>query len=598
MIIKNEITRDRTIKLFKEIAQILKPRPPITISEWADNYRKLSKESSAEPGRWNTDRAPYQREIMNAIGDDETEEVTIMSSAQVGKSEIINNTSAYYMDYDPCPIMILQPTIEMAESYSKDRIAPMIRDTPVLKAKVSEVKSKDSSNTIRQKKFPGGQIVLTGTNSAASLASRPIRVVLADEVDRFEKNVGGEGDPLALAKKRTETFWNRKVVKTSTPTIKGASRIEKEYEKGSMERWNLSCPSCGEYQPLEWVRIIFDGITMECKYCGKKHTEQEWKKQKGKWIAEKENKKHRSFHLNALASPWRSWEEIIAEWKKVHKDRESLKTFINTYLGESWEEGEKVDETKLLERREYYNCEVPEDVLVLTAGVDTQDNRLEVEVVGWGVGRESWGIEYKIFMGKPSEEHVWRQLEDYLDKTFIYASGIGITISCAAIDSGGHHTDDVYSFVKRNEYKRWFAVKGKGGDGIPLVGKPSKSNKAAVNLFSLGVDGGKANIYARLSIENPGPKYCHYPIEEEKGYNEEYFLSLTSEKRVIEDSGKTKWVKIRKNNEALDCRNYAMAAHDILNPQLELLAQRPRGDYYNTRRVRIKKKRKVSRGVI
>ena len=284
----------KTLNLFRNIAKVLSPPPELTVSQWADKYRKLSPESSAEPGQWNTDRAPYQREIMDAVVDAAVETVVIMSSAQVGKTELILNTIGYYIDYDPSPILCLQPTLEMAQAFSKDRLAKMIRDTPVLRGKVKDARARDSENTILHKSFPGGHITMVGANSAAGLASRPIRIVLMDEIDRFPPSAGSEGNPIKLAEKRTTTFWNRKKIKVSTPTIKGRSQIETEYLSSSKEEWCVPCPCCGKYQPYEWGRIRISDVTMECKYCGEHFKETEWKERPGKWIAGAENKDRKS----------------------------------------------------------------------------------------------------------------------------------------------------------------------------------------------------------------------------------------------------------------------------------------------------------------
>lgn len=265
----------KTIRLFQGIAKILSPPPELTVSEWADSFRRLSQEASAEPGQWNTNRAPYQREIMDAVNDAGVEEIIIMSSAQVGKTELILNIIGYYIDYDPSPILCLQPTLEMAQTFSKDRLAPMFRDTPVLRGKVKSVRTRDSGNTILHKVFPGGHITMAGANSAAGLASRPIKVVLMDEIDRYPASAGTEGNPIKLAEKRTTTFWNRKKIKVSTPTIKGRSQIEKEYLSSSKEEWCVPCPCCGKDQPYEWGRIRFSDVTMECKFCGEYFGEME-----------------------------------------------------------------------------------------------------------------------------------------------------------------------------------------------------------------------------------------------------------------------------------------------------------------------------------
>lgn len=452
----------------------------------------------------------------------------------------------------------------------------MIRDTVVLKNKIGDIKAKNSGNTLLHKTFPGGQITLAGANSPSSLASRPIRILLCDEVDRYPFSAGTEGDPLNLAAKRTTTFWNKKKIYVSTPTIKGASRIETEYEESTMEQWCLPCPYCGKHQPLTWGQIRFEDATMECLYCRERSTEAEWKSGKGEWRARRKHRNKRGFHLNELSSPWKPWREIIEDFREAKKSTDTFKVWINTSLGESWEEqGEKADEETLMKRRQRYNTQLPDDVLILTAGVDTQDDRLEVEVVGWGVGKESWGIEYKVFYGDPSQSIVWNQLDSYLSKTWTYSNGEGLVISCTCIDSGGHYTSEVYKFCKTREHRRIFAVKGKGGDGIPFVGRASRTNREKVALFILGVDQGKETLLSRLKLDFEGEGYCHFPMEGDRGYDEAYFKGLTSEKRVIKyykGKPKVEWLKKSgTRNEPLDLRNYATAALEILNPNLEML---------------------------
>lgn len=595
--------------LFKSIARNVAPPRKLKVSEWADSFRQLSSEASAEPGQWNTDRAPYQRGIMNAVNDPEVDTVIVMSSAQVGKTELILNTIGYYVDYDPSPILLLQPTLEMAEAFSKDRLAPMFRDTTALKNKLGDPKARNSGNTLLHKTFPGGHITMAGANSPSSLASRPIRILLADEVDRYPVSAGTEGDPLNLAAKRTTTFWNKKKVYVSTPTIKGASRIEAEYEDSTMEEWCLPCPHCGSIQPLTWGQIRFEDVTMECIHCRERASEFEWKANAGIWVARKDHPNKRGFHLNELASPWKRWEEIISDFREAKKNTETFKVWVNTSLGESWEEkGDTADEEMLIKRRERYNCQVPRDVLVLTAGVDTQDDRLEVEVVGWGKGKESWGIEYKVFYGDPAQNVVWQQLDEYLNRDFKYEDGSGLRISCACIDSGGHFTTEVYKFCKTKEHRRIFAVKGQGGEGKPLVGKASRSNREGVALFNLGVDTGKETLLSRLKIDFEGEGYCHFPIESDRGYDETYFKGLTSEKRVIKyyrGRPKIEWVKRSgTRNEPLDLRNYATAALEILNPNFEVLERQNRnGNMYiqtaNDSHINgtIKKRRVISKGL-
>lgn len=578
----------KTVRLFKKIATILSPPPVLTVSQWADEYRRLSPEASAEPGRWNTDRAPYQRAIMDAVNDARCEDIIIMSSAQVGKTELILNIIGYYIDYDPSPILVLQPTLEMAQTFSKDRLAPMLRDTPALKGKVKDARSRDSGNTILHKTFPGGHITMVGANSAAGLASRPIKVVLMDEVDRYPASAGTEGDPIKLAEKRTTTFWNRKKIKVSTPTIKGRSPIEKEFLTSSMEEWNVPCPCCGKYQPYEWGRIHFSDVTMECKFCLEHISERDWKSNPGKWVAAKENNKKRGFHLNELASPWKHWEEIIEDFKEADRDRkqgdiEKLKTFVNTALGEPWEErGEAADDNVLLSRRERYNADLPDGVLLVTAGVDVQDDRFEVEITGWGKGYESWGILYKKIKGNLEQEEAWDKLEQFLDTELYFENGNSLLIAATCIDTGGHFTSEAYKFLKKMErkQKKIFGIKGMGGEGIPLINKISTNNVEKVRIFILGVDSGKEILMTRLKTVDEGPGYCHFPINADRGYDETYIKGLTSEQRVVsvkDNRATLKWVKKSgTRNEPLDLRNYSTAAAEILRPDWDVLEKKIR----------------------
>lgn len=603
---------NNTAALFKEITQVVAPPPDLTISEWADFNRRLSAESSAEPGQWRTDRVPYLREIMEAISDPLIETVVIMSSSQVGKTEVLLNTVGYHVDDDPAPIMYILPTVDFAKAFSKDRLAPMIRDTPALTGKVKEVRSRNSENTLLHKKFPGGHITLVGANAPTGLASRPIRILLADEVDRFPISAGTEGDPLTLAEKRTTTFWNRKKVYVSTPSIKGISRIEAAYMNSTQEKWCLPCPECGEHQPLTWAQIHFDDVTHECLYCGIRNNETAWKSGEGKWIADTPEADSRGFHLNELSSPWKRWEVIIDDFKDAQKEakrgnKEMLKAWVNTTLGETWEEkGETVETGDLIKRRETYNCDLPEDVLILTAGVDVQDDRFEVEVVGWGVGRESWGIEYRAIYGDPGQPAVWKQLDEYLNRTWSFADGIKLGLACVCIDSGGHFTTEVYDFCKPREHRRIWAIKGVGGEGIPIIGRATRNNRRRAALFPIGVDAAKDLLLSRLKVEEEGPGYCHFPREQDKGYDQAFFNGLTSEQRILryhKGRPKVEWVKRSgTRNEPLDCRNYATAALEIVNPNLEALARAPRKDYLKqnapmTGAPPPKRRRVVSRGI-
>lgn len=591
--------RLNTMALFRRIFKCLAPPPDLVLSEWADKYRMLSNGASAEPGHWRTAKAPHQREIMNAITDIDVRKVVVMSAAQVGKTEMILNPIGYYIHYDPSPVMVMQPTIQLAETFSKDRLTPMLRDTPVLADKVNE-KSRNSGNTIQQKIFPGGQIVMVGANSPTNLRSRPIRILLADEIDAYPPTAGNEGDPLLLAEKRLTTYWNRKEVNISTPTIKGTSRIEIEYKNSSRGEWNVPCPCCGAMQPLKWGNVVFDAngfdaekseVRYVCAACGVISSENEWKDHftEGHFIHEDPENSVKGFHLNTLGSTLATWGEVVEKFLKANEEKkngniEILKSWVNTELGETWEEdGEQIEESVLMKRRERYNCEVPDGVLYLTAGVDTQDDRFEVEVVGWGADWESWGIKYAAIYGDNSDlaKQVWKDLDAFLMQTFTRADGAKLNIVCTCIDSGGHRSNQVYKFCKARFNRRVFAIRGSNDSAAAYIQKPTKSNREQAYLFTLGVDTGKSLILQRLKIEEEGPGYCHFPKDEEgktyspRGYDERYFKGLTAERQVlVYKKGKPyfEW-HIRDNsykrNEPLDCRDYAQAAMEIIELPLK-----------------------------
>ncbi|MBQ2697062.1 MAG: phage terminase large subunit family protein, partial [Clostridia bacterium] len=503
----------------------LKPPPALTLSEWADRHRYLSPEGSGTLSRWHTDKAPYQREIMDAIGDPATRKVVAMLAAQVGKTDaFILNALGYHIDHAPAPILVLQPTVEMGETFSKDRLAPMLRDTPRLQGKV-DLKSRFAGNTILKKNFPGGHVTIVGANSPAGLASRPIKVLRCDEVDRYPASAGTEGDPLALAEKRQTTFWDRKTVLVSTPGLKGASRIEVEYRRSTREEWTVPCPRCGEYQPLLWANVRFDPndpegeVTMRCPRCGQESGEYDWKAagSRGRFVAEDPAAKVRGFHLNTLASSFCSWREVVDKFLLAKEqldlgNPEGMMVWVNTELGETWEEqGERLDEIELMSRREVYGAEVPDGVLVLTAGVDVQADRFEIEVVGWGAGKESWGIRYQRIFGDLLKDQVWDDLDQFLLTPFHKEDGTPLSILSACIDSGdGKHTDLVYRFCKERTHRRVWAIKGRGGEGFPFIDR-TRNTRIKVPLFLIGVDSGKALLHHRLRHKVKGPNYCHFP---------------------------------------------------------------------------------------
>jgi phage terminase large subunit GpA-like protein len=465
-----------------------------------------------------------------------------------------------------------------------------------------------------QKSFPGGMLTIVGSNSASGLASTPAKYVLGDERDRWALSAGTEGDPWALAEARTTTFYNSKMVDVSTPTDKETSPIAKSFNEGTRERWCHKCPHCGEYS-----NIIFDDIKFEfdtighgkkkdyvvtsiawcCPECGCLSSEDDMRNQPAKWIAENPEayqKGHRSFWLNAFSSPWQGWAKVVYAFLIARKDPQRLKVVYNTMLGELWEDrGDLEDEDTMLARREDYGIrddgspvELPEGVLVLTCGVDTQDDRLEYEVVGHGNYGETWGVKKGIIMGDPGYDEPWERLDEVVSHVYKFKNGTGLTVSMTFVDSGGHKTQHVYKQCRARLQRRVFAIKGQGGDGVPYTRPPSKVkimvNGQAVGqtwLYSIGVDAGKADIMGALKVQEAGPKYCHFPKGVDRGYDNAFFTGLLSEKLVMKsERGRTRWAWVKlpghERNEALDCRNYAMAAFRVLDPDMDKVEARLR----------------------
>ena len=577
-------------ELLKATYELFRPPRRRTVSQWADENRILVSDSSSEAGRWRTDRAPYQREIMDAFTDPKIYEIDVMASAQVGKSEIQLNMIGEAVDEDPGPMMYVQPTKEMAEDYSKRRIAPMISACPTLREKFYAAKGKDSNNTISMKLFPGGSLAIIGANSPTDLASKPIRYLLCDEIDRFPDSAGTEGDPIALAERRTETFrHNRKIVKCSTPTIKGKSKIEKAFMKGTQEEWRTECPPCRSFSFIRFDDIRFDreefrdedgkkdwivtNARWRCPVCQREIPEAEAKRLPAKWFAR--NPKAlangiRSFRLSAFMSPWSDWRDIALSFLHAKDDPQLLQVFHNTMLGESWELRESNSEPQqLYGRREHYNAQVPTGVLVMTMGVDTQDNRLEYEIVGWDRDEQSWGIQRGIIPGRPDAPGVWEEIDNLLEQEWEMANGMTLRISATFVDSGGHFTSDVYRQCARREMRRVFAIKGEPGEGKAYVRLMKKEKDAPKGTrFMIAVDSGKEAILYGAGVEEPGARFMHFPVGDDRGYDLEFFRGLLSEKQMLvrrRGQNVITWEKVHERNEPLDCRNYARAAYKFFH---------------------------------
>ena len=557
----------------------LKPDTRLTVSEWADQKRILPAKAAKEAGHWRTSRTPYLKEIMDALSPSSTiEKVVFMKGAQVGGTECGNNWLGYVIDHVPAPMMYVLPTLDLAKRTSKQRIAPMIEEMPVLRDKVKDPRSRDSGNTLLSKEFPGGVLIFTGANSGAGLRSMPARFLFMDEVDAYGDDVDGEGSPINLAIKRTATFsGNRKIFMVSTPNIAETSKIEPAYEASDQRQYQVSCHGCGLFQPIIWAQIKFDDnkpetARFECRQCGHKHYEKDKPRllTEGKWVAGTGDKSNKvaGFHLSSLYSPngWYSWQNAVEDFLAAQKKPLQMKDWTNTVLGETWQDkGETVEHELLYQRREYYPSEVPWWVEVITIGCDVQDDRIEFEVTGWGAGEESWGIEYVRLYGDLSKPGIWTALGDMLRKTYTRQDGITLNAAQVCIDSGGHFTDEVYTFCRQQGADWAIPVKGSSIAGKPIATFPKTRNKKGVYLTLVGSDTAKELLYQRFRILEPGNGYCHWSVSD--CFDEDYFRQITAEEKIRKYKNGVpyfQWDAKGRRNEALDCRVYSLTAIRIL----------------------------------
>ena len=563
----------------------LRPPKKVQLSEWAEEEFRLSSESSAIAGRYRP--YPFQRAWLDALTDPAVERLTVMKSARVGYTTCIKAAIAYFVKQEPCPIMVVQPTIQDAEGFSQEEIAPMIRDTPALKGLIADARARDSGNTVLRKSFPGGYLVMVGANSPRGFRRRNIRVILFDENDGYPASAGPEGDPEKLGEKRTLDFPDRKIVKGSTPTVKDRSRIETAFENSDKRYYFVPCPECRHFQTLKWSGMRWDkgrpeSVAYVCENCASciPPSKKRWMVERGEWrITNPAVTNHAGFHIwqaysyNAKAD----WPNLVEEWEDAQGDREKLKTFINTVLGETFDEqqGEALDHLALYNRREEYDAAelLPEGVLMATLAVDVQDNRLEAEVAGWGIGEEKWDIEYQVIMGDPSDEGVWDRLDELRETRWVHPCGVEIGVAITVIDSGGHHTDSVYRYVKPRVGQRVYAIKGSSSAGHPIATRSSGKSKAGAALWLVGTDSAKDLIHGRMRKEEPGAGFMHFSTK----LDEEYFMQLTAERPV---PTYRKGVPVRewrvvpkgRRNEAFDLAVYGVAALRILRPNFTKIA--------------------------
>lgn len=563
------------IDVGRQALAILAPPPDLTVSEWADTYRQLSPEASAEPGQWRTNRFPPLRDILDAFCEKGIDTVVGMMCTQVSKTETILNVMGYFAHQDPSPMLIIQPTLDLAETFSKDRIAPMVRDTKALSEIIADSKSRDSGNTLLHKKFPGGQWALGGANSPVGLRSRPIRVLLCDEVDGYPASAGTEGDPIMLADERTSNFHNRIRGYFSTPTIKGMSRIESEYEKSDQRHCYLPCPHCGFMQMLEWERIVYDDDKPEtasytCAGCGAliDESHKSWMLERYDWRAHSKSRGVAGFHLNKLYSPWVKWATVVAKYLDSRGKPEEEKVWRNTALGLPHEDrdGELLVADVLQSRRESWRENLlPAETVMLTAGVDSQDDRLEAVLLGWATTGQLMISARRVFEGSPSFPQVWATLDAWLLEERQTETGGYLKIRATCVDSGGHHTQQAYNFCTARAGRDVYAIKGADG---PIPAWPDRSSTSRKyrghKVWRIGVDTIKDILRARLSLTE-GDGRIRFAAD----LSPEFFAQLTVERRVLkyDNRGRPKrvWVKPPgARNETFDCTVYGWAALEAL----------------------------------
>ncbi len=587
-----QIHYDGADEVEKTWFRAIKPNSYFSVSEWADKYRMLSSKSAAEPGRWRTSRTPYLKEIMDCLSPHSTiQKVVFMKGAQIGGTECGNNWIGYIMHQAPGPMLAVSPTVEMAKRNSRQRIDPLIEDCEILKDIVRPARSRDSGNTVLSKDFQGGVLVMTGANSAVGLRSMPARYLFMDEVDGYPRDIEGEGDPILLAERRTSTFQRqKKILIVSTPTIKGLSNIEREFEASDKRFFLVPCPHCGGFQQLVWNQIKVGEDKKpkyECEHC--RELIEEYHKTEmlanGKWEATSiGDGVTAGFHISSLYSPlgWLSWAECVNIYTKAKEDETLMQGFQNTILGETYEQANDAPEWQKLYaiREDYQIGVVPMGGLFLTAGVDIQKDRIECEIVAWGRNKQSWSVDYHVLSGDTAKQEVWHELDKVLQKDYEHESGITMPIRVMCVDSG-YATQDVYEFVKCYNQATWggngaralqprtvVAIKGQSRDTAMIL-STSKADTKKKGLKVWNVSGPviKTELYRWLKINRVGENisnfgWAHFPM-----YDEEYFKQLTAEKLVIRiNKGYpiSVWEKDpNTRNEALDCRVYARAGAAI-----------------------------------
>ena len=580
---------DGAADLLRAWASGLTPDPDLTVSVWADRHRILSPRGASEAGPWRTSRAPYLRDIMDALSPRHpAQRIVFMKGSQLGATEAAANWIGYVIHHAPGPMLAVQPSVELAKRFSQQRIDPLIEESPALREKVAPARSRDSGNTVLSKEFPGGILVMTGANSAVGLRSMPVRYLFLDEVDAYPASADDEGDPVALAEARTRTFsWRRKVFLASTPTIKGLSRIEREYEASDQRRYFVPCPHCGHrqfltFERLRWQKGKPETAAYSCESCEIPIAEHYKTKmlENGEWrpMAVSADPFTIGFHLSSLYSPvgWLSWERIAREWEACQTAVEAKRSFINTVLGESWvETGEAPDWQRLYDRRHDYRLgSVPAGGLLLTAGADVQRDRIEVSIWAWGRGLTSWLIDHVVIEGGPEKAQAWAALTELLGFSWPHEAGTEMVISRLAIDTG-YETSAVYAWARRMGGAQVVAVKGIEGFNrpAPVIGpsyvdatEGGRKIRRGAKLWTVATATFKSETYRFLRLDRPaeGSVPPAGTIHLPRNVDAEWVKQLVAEQlmtiKTKRGFSRLEWQKVHERNEALDCRVYARAA--------------------------------------
>lgn len=574
--------------IYSTCAKAVAPRKPLTVSQWADDKRYLSSKESQEHGKWYTSRNPPLREPMDCMSTrSPVRDVVLMFPIQYGKTAIAQNVLGYIMDHAPGPVMVCLPAEVSMTKWVQQKLQPMIDETPELKRALTSVASRDSSNTRTFKDFQGGQLYVEHAGTPSRLKSTSVKYLIVDELDEFSAALTSGDDPVAMLDGRTSAFQaGYKRLYISTPSMAGTSRIAQLWEKSDRRRYHVPCPHCGHKQPLMWAGLhwLSDGSSVHyaCSDCGAaiaEHHKTDMITQ-GEWVAENPDSPIRGYHINALYYPiglGPRWADLVAMWRDAQNDPAKLKTFVNDRLAETWEDPamRAVKHNVIQDRAEPYALRTaPAGVLAVTYGVDTQDNRLAVQLVGWGRGQACWTLDYVELLGDPSSTEVWTALVEYLQRPIEHASGAVLRPLAGAIDAGGHRTEDVKHFVRSRRVPRPLCIFGAVPNNAPILSKGKledvtwggKQDRRGVMIHHVGTVAAKHWLYARLSTDadkQPDARLVHLSAD----LPDEFFGGLVSE---TYNPSKNRFEKRRggPRNEPLDTWVYAYAATH--HPELRL----------------------------